>query len=74
MKFNVYGTVYVAVTVTVEADNADDAIDKAYDECSGLSGYVGNGGSDKLVGTNNSSVSLDAGESEAYFTDAEPLQ
>lgn len=73
MKYNVYGSVKVWVTIEVEADDAEHAIEVAYDEFGGLSGYAGNGGLDKLVGTNDRNVSLDVGDSDADFTEAEPV-
>jgi hypothetical protein len=73
MKFTVYGSVPVSVCMTVEADTEEAAIEAAYEEFPGLSGYVGNGGTDQLVGVCDRRVSLDAG-GEPEFTDAEPAE
>jgi len=73
MKFKVYGTVKVGVTVTVDADDEESAIEAAYEEFGGLSGYIGNGGSDQLVGVHNPNVSLDVGEDEGDFIEAEQV-
>jgi len=72
VKYRVYGSVPVAVTMTVEAESAEAAIEAAYNEFPGLTGYCGNGGTDQLVGVHDSAVSLDAGYSEPEFTEAEP--
>ena len=72
MKWNVYGSVNVWVTVEVEADSEQEAIENAEREFGALTGYAGNGGSGKLVGTSESNVSLDVGDSCGEFTDAEP--
>ena len=68
--WKVYGSVPVNVTVTVDAETADDAIDKAYEEFGGLTNYAGNGGMDKIVGTSERNVSLDASYSEPEFKEA----
>lgn len=70
MKFKVYGMEVVRVTIIVEADSEEEAIDKAYEEYCGLQGYVGNGGSNKLIGTSQSEVSLEAGD-DVEFSEAE---
>jgi hypothetical protein len=72
VKYRVYGSVSVGVTIKVEAESEEAAIEAAYSEFPGLSGYCGNGGTDKLVGVYDSAVSLDAGYSEVEFTEAEP--
>lgn len=75
-KYNVTATIPVFITVTVEADSKEDALDQAYDEGLYLSGYCGNGGSDKLVGTSGSNVSVEAGEIplEGEFTGKESFK
>ncbi len=50
MKYRVIGTIQVSVGIIVEAENEDDAIQKAYKEFGGVTGYCGNGGTDKLIG------------------------
>jgi len=69
-KWTVYGNCVVGVAVTVSAETEEEAIEAAYDEFDGLTGYVGNGGiGDKLVGVNNSAVSLSTG-GDYEFTEA----
>lgn len=70
-KWRVYGEVNVGVTITVEADSEEAAIDAAYEEFDGLSGYAGNGGSGKLVGTTCSNAYLSP-DGEVEFTETEP--
>jgi hypothetical protein len=72
MKFNVYGTVRVQVVVEVEAEDEQHAMEVAQGEFDGLTGYAGNGGMDKLVGTSQRNVSLDVGDFYGEFTEAEP--
>lgn len=72
MKFNVYGSVKVWVTIEVEADDEQHAIEVAKNEFGGLTGYAGNGGMGKLVGTSESNVTLDVGDDYGDFTEAEP--
>lgn len=71
MKFEVYGTAHVSVCMTVEAEDADEAIEIAYQEFGGLTNYAGNGGLGKLVGTSQSGVKLDVDE-HVEFNEAEP--
>lgn len=70
MKFTVHGTATIYVSIVVEAENENDAIDVAYDEFGGIRGYAGNGGRDKLVGVAESNVSIEPGD-EYEFTGAE---
>jgi hypothetical protein len=72
-KFIVLGTVPISVSITVEADDKESAIKAAYRDFEGLSGYAGNGGSDKLIGTYQQEVSLE-GDGEPEFNDAEELE
>jgi hypothetical protein len=60
-KFIVPFTVICTVYVTVEAETKEEAIDIATDEVY-LSSYVGNGGSDKLIGVSDENHSIEAGE------------
>lgn len=48
-KYIVTGYTRVTVEVTVEAENEEEAIEKAYDNVS-IDSYCGNGGSNKLIG------------------------
>ena len=61
-KYEVYVTIPVFAAIKVEAEDSEEAIDKAWGY-SGLTGYCGNGGTDKLVGTYEQNVSLEPGDS-----------
>ena len=70
-------TVYanVVVEVTVEAENEEEAIQKAYDNVS-ISNYCGNGGIDKLIGvcdTDEATASIYA-DSELEFAEVEYIE
>lgn len=65
MKYDVHGSATVVVTVTVEAENGEEAIEKAQEAFGGLHSYCGNGGVDKLIGVGGSNESIElAGEPE----------
>lgn len=51
-KYIVTGYANVVVEVTVDAENEEEAIEKAYDNV-GIDNYCGNGGVDKLIGVCN---------------------
>lgn len=70
-KWNVYGYAQITVTMTVDADSLEEALDLAQEEFPGLSNYAGNGGTDKLVGVDDPRVSLDADSSGVTFEHAE---
>jgi hypothetical protein len=61
MKYVVRCAIPVFLSITVEAEHEEAAIDVAMDSAY-LGGFVGNGGTDKLVGTTEENVSLDVGE------------
>lgn len=65
-KYRVPFKAFVTVFVEVEAENKDEAIDLAWDEAH-ISGYCGNGGSDKLIGVYGSNISIEAAD------DLEPI-
>ena len=70
-------TVYanVVVEVTVEAENEEEAIQKAYDNAS-IDNYYGNGGVDKLIGvcdTDEATASIYA-DSELEFAEVEEVE
>lgn len=60
-KFVVNCAIPVHMNIEVEAEDGDAAIEAAY-EYMGLTGYAGNGGCNKLVGTAESNVSIEAGD------------
>lgn len=57
MEYIVRGSVELIVEVTVKAENAEEAIEKAYDNIY-ISSYCGNGGNDKLVGVENTDEAI----------------
>lgn len=68
MKYDVHGTVPVVVHITVEAENGDQAMEIAAQKFKGIHEYMGNGGSDKLIGVEgkNESITIDG---EVEFDD-----
>lgn len=59
-KYTVTGYANVVVEVTVDAENEEEAIEKAYDNVD-IDSYCGNGGTDKLIGvcnTNEATASI----------------
>lgn len=70
MKYRVIGTIQVSVGITVEAENEDDAIQKAYEEFGGVTGYCGNGGIDKLIGVDGDTEWIEA-DGIVEFNDVE---
>lgn len=70
MKYRVIGTIQVSVGITVEAENEDDAIQKAYEEFGGVTGYCGNGGTDKLIGVDGDTEWIEA-DGIVEFNDVE---
>ena len=71
-KWNVYGSASIGVTMSVEAETKEEAMQKAYEEFPGLTNFAGNGGTDRLVGVYDGECSLDAGYAEPEFESAEP--
>jgi hypothetical protein len=49
-QYKVWGKFTAYVYKKVEAENAEEAVEKAAEEFGGISGYSGNGGWDKLIG------------------------
>lgn len=72
-KFRVYGNTVVTVIKEVWANNEQEAYDKAFEQLSNLTGYVGNGGWDKLVGVSNDDESVSA-DNEIEYDDIEVLE
>lgn len=74
-KYIVTGYTRVIVEVTVEAENEEEAIEKAYDNVSIVS-YCGNGGTDKLIGvcnTDEATASIYV-DSELDYVEVEKLE
>jgi len=73
MKFKVYGRTTVNVITEVEADSPDDALEVALSELNCLVPYVGNCGTDKLVGVDGDNDSVFA-DDEIEWTSAEEME
>lgn len=74
-KYTVTGYANVVVEVTVEAENEEEAIKKAYDNV-GIDNYCGNGGVDKLIGgcnTDEATASIYA-DSEFEYLEVEEIE
>ena len=74
-KYTVTGYAQVVVEVTVEAENEEEAIQKAYDNVS-IDNYYGNGGVDKLIGvcdTDEATASIYA-DSELDYVEVEEVE
>lgn len=57
-KYNVTFSYVVHHTLEVEAESEDEALDLGYEEA-GLTGFCGNGGTDRLVGVYEGSLEFD---------------
>lgn len=74
-KYIVSGKVTAFISVEIEAKNKKEAIEKAYEECSGPMNFVGNGGADKLIGvcdTDSATVSINC-DDEVEYTEVEEI-
>ena len=68
-KYVVSGKVSAWVCVELEAEDKEEAIEKAFDECSVLDAFVGNGGVDKMIGvcnTDTAEVSISCSDEVEY--------
>lgn len=75
-KYIVSGKVTAFISVELEAENKKEAIEKAYEECSGPMNFIGNGGCDKLIGvcnTDSADVSI-ACYDEVEYTEVEEIK
>ena len=74
-KYAVYGKVLTWVFLELEAEDKEDAIERAYDECSSVMALVGNGGTDKIIGvddTDSAKVSINC-DDEIEYTEVEEI-
>lgn len=74
-KYVVYGKVSALVCVELEAEDKEDAIEKAYNECSSVMNFVGNGGTDKIIGvcdTDSATISINC-DDEIEYTEVEEI-
>lgn len=74
-KYAVYGKVITWVCVKLEAENEEEAIEKACDKCSSLMDLIGNGGADKMNGvrdTDTAKISFSC-DDDVEYTEAEEI-
>ena len=72
-RYRVHGRTTVEVTIIVEAESEAEALEVAYDERNCLTQYVGNGGTDKLIGVDGEDETVEA-NGEIEYTSAEELE
>lgn len=72
-KYIVTGKVTAFISVEIEAESKEEAIEMAYEECSGPMAFVGNGGYDKLIGVDGSNVSIVC-DNEVEYTEVEEIK
>lgn len=72
-KYIVTGKVTAFITVEIEAESKEEAIEMAYEECSGPTSFVGNGGYDKLIGVDGDNVSISC-DDEVEYTEVEEIE
>ena len=73
-KYAVHGVVEVEVVKEVWANSEEEAYEKAANQLSSLTEYVGNGSDDKLVGVEESGESVFAYGHEIEYNDIELLE
>lgn len=74
-KYIVSGEVTAYISVELEAESKEEALEMAYEECSGPMDFVGNGGTDKLIGvcdTDSATVSINC-DDEVEYTEVEEI-
>lgn len=69
MKYTVFGHTTVVVSTQVNADSREEAIKKAQKQFKGINAYIGNGGTDKLIGVDHENDTIAADE-PVEFDDA----
>ena len=72
-KYIVTGKVTAFITVEIEAESKEEAIEMAYEECSGPTSFVGNGGYDKVIGVDGENVSISC-DDEVEYTEVEEIE
>lgn len=72
-KYIVSGKVTAFISVEIEAESKEEAIEMAYEECSGPTSFVGNGGYDKLIGVDGDNVSISC-DDEVEYTEVEEIE
>lgn len=67
MKYVVFGVTEITVSIEVEAENENEALEKADKQFKGIHSYAGNGG-DKLIGVEGKSETI-AADAPVEFND-----
>lgn len=65
-EYEVYGHATIICSMRLKANSKKEAIEKANEEFGGLSNYVGMGGTDKLLGVQNTDYD------QSVLPDADP--
>lgn len=71
-RYRVVGNMQVVVSTVVESETElteREILDKAYDNWEGLTGFVGNGGFERLVGVNGPYDTIVVDDQSATFDD-----
>ena len=73
-KYAVHGVVEVEVVKEVWANSEEEAYEKATNQLTSLTEYVGNGGDDKLIGVEGEGESVFTCSNEIMYNDIELLE
>lgn len=73
-KYAVHGVVEVEVVKEVWANSESEAYDKAHDQLSSLTEYLGNGGDDKIIGVDGDGESVFTHGNDIEYNDIEVLE
>ena len=73
-KYAVHGVVEVEVVKEVWANSEEEAYEKAANQLTGLTEYLGNGGDDKLIGVEEEGESVFTCGNEIMYNDIEVLE
>ena len=73
-KYAVHGVVEVEVVKEVWANSESEAYEKAHYELSSLTEYIGNGGSDRLIGVDGEGESVFTCGNDIEYNDIEELE
>ncbi|MFB0841822.1 hypothetical protein [Paenibacillus oleatilyticus] len=73
-KYKVWGKFTAHVTKEVEADSAEEAVEKAAQEFGGINGFAGNGGYNKLIGVTGRDESVEANWPEIEWEQPEEAE
>ena len=66
MFYRVYGHTTVTISTIVEANSKEEALRKAEADFKGIDSFLGNGGSEKLIGVNGENDTI-AADDEIVF-------